>query len=247
MFTTGNHWYLYCSVIAYSSALLLFLTGKDRGSYLFLSGGFLIHLFYLLGRGWIGGVFIGNSVVEGPFFLPWSLALVAMVQKLKHHDTRWGFLLIPVVLLSIFAAVHPKGIIPPTPQKITIWAFCFFIFEVMAHALFYAGAIFAILQFKKTDIGFEGCIIWGFVMYSIAQITGAVWSFIGWGNTFNWSSRHLASAAIWTLYAACLHLRFLPNWTQGKRAAFVIFSGIFVFIITSANYLREMGFPRIGG
>ena len=139
--------------------------------------------------------------------------------------------------------------IPPTPQKISIWAICFFISEIMAHALFYTGALWAIsyLQKQETDMDFDRFIIWGFILYSTAQVTGAVWSFLGWGNTFNWSSRHLGSAAIWTLYAACLHLRFLPAWTQRKRALFVIISAFFVLIITTSQYLREMNFSRIGG
>jgi ABC-type transport system involved in cytochrome c biogenesis permease subunit len=152
------------------------------------------------------------------------------------------------VVFSIFAIFYAKGIIPPTPKKTTVWALLFFMSESTAHALFYTGALYAFFSIveKNTINGFYSWIVWGFVAYTVAQVTGAIWCFIGWGNTFSWGSRHLSSAAIWTFYAACLHLKFIPGWRR-STALVSIAGAALVFFISFSNYIHEMRFLRVGG
>ena len=78
MFTTGHHLYLTISVVGYAMGLILFITKNDRMAHILLVSGFILNTLYLLGRGWLGGVFIANSVVEGPFFLPLCMVIIAL-------------------------------------------------------------------------------------------------------------------------------------------------------------------------
>jgi ABC-type transport system involved in cytochrome c biogenesis permease subunit len=80
----------------------------------------------------------------------------------------------------------------------------------------------------------------------VAQVTGAIWCFVGWGNTFSWGARHLGSAAIWTFFAAALHLPLIRGW-KSKSAAMAVAGGVLVFYISYSSYLREMQFMRVGG
>ncbi len=249
MFTTGNHLYLYVSIILYLPALILCLIKKNRTGYFFLFAGFAVNSLYLLGRGWLGGIFIMNPVIEGPYFLPWCLALIALFIGFTGKKDLCGIVLIPLIIFSFFSILYARGMLSPAPQKTTIWATLFFISEVFAHALFYCGASFAVFSiFKnKDDNLFHTFIICGFIAYSIAQVTGATWCYLGWGNTFRWGSRHLSSATIWVLYAAYLHLKFIQGWNLRKRAVFAIAAAALVVFISYGGYLHEMNFPRIGG
>ncbi len=202
------------------------------------------------GAGWLTGAFIANNIFDPVPFLVWCLALL-IVLNLFSAERRDEWLSLTLVLLaaSLFAAYYPKGIIPPTPKKITVWAALFFAPEVLAHSLFYAGAWFAWRQ-RKAESGdgfYHTLIIWGFLIYSVAQVTGAVWAYEGWGTTFRWGTRHLFSAVLWCFYALYIHLRYLRDWTAARRALYAASGGAVTLLITTVANLHEMVFPRIGG
>lgn len=248
MFSTGQHFYLYIGAGFYLASFFVMLIRVHRmGAVLFFSG-FVIHTLYLVGRAWLGGVFIPNAIFEGPFFLPWCLSLMALVNLRFKGSKRFVPLLVAAILFTLFSIFYTKGMIPPTPRKITVWALFFFASESFAHAFFYGLGIFTCIGFVKKEpvIKDSSWIVWGLILYTIAQVTGAVWCFLGWGNTFSWGARHLSSAAIWTFYVGVLHLKFIPEW---KRKTFFleIFGAVFVLFISYGHYLHEMRFSRIGG
>ncbi len=248
MFTTGQDFYLFFTTGCYASAFLFSWFAFKKTTTFFIVTGVLLHALYLIGRAWLGGIFIPNAMVEGPFFLPFCLAMIACGIRIRKSKAGITGIIGLALIFSVFALWYAKGIIPPTPRKISIWAILFFMSEIMAQALFYSGAVYAaILLATKQEADFQSFLIWGFVFYTIAQVTGAIWSFLGWGNTFNWSSRHLGSSAVWTLYAAFLHVRFISGWNDRKQAVFAVVSALFVLFISFSNYLHEMSFPRIGG
>ena len=248
MFATGVHAWLYSAAGCYFAASALCRLQLRRTGRAVLFSGFIIHSLYLLGRGWLSGIFVPNAIFEGPFFLPWCLAAIASFQALKKNHGSLLPQLVLTVASSVFAIFYAKGIIPPTPRKVSVWALLFFISEIMAHALFYTGAVRALVSVwkKETANGYYSWIVWGFVVYTVAQVTGAVWGFLGWGNTFSWGARHLGSATIWTFYAACLHLKFIPGWRK-STAVVTIAGAVLVLFISYGHYVREMSFLRIGG
>ncbi len=248
MFTTNNHIYLYIAGGIFAFSSLFYILKKKTISLIILAAGLILYTLYLAGRGWIAGTFLPNPLVEGPFMLPWCLAVISIIMALRKNE-NWGLILIPLLLSVCFAAWYAKGIIPPTPNKLTLWAISFFTFELFAHACFYCGALYAValLAGRDSTDTFNDFIIWGFVLYSVAQVTGAVWCFLGWGNTFQWGSRHMGSTAIWLIFAAYLHLRFIPGWNGRRRAWYAIAAALIVLAVTNNSYLYENSFPRIGG
>jgi hypothetical protein len=248
MFTTNNHIYLYIAGGIFALSSILFLLKKKTASLLVLAAGLILYTLYLAGRGWIAGVFLPNPLVEGPYLLPWCLGVIAVFTAVR-RDERWGLILIPILIFSAFAIWYAKGIIPPTPNKLGFWTIAFFITELLAHACFYCGALYAAALLAGLDKSeaFHNFMVWGFVLYSVAQVTGAVWCFLGWGNTFQWGPRHMSSAAIWLIYAAYLHLRFTQGWSGKRRAWFAIIAALIVVAVTISSYLNEKSFPRIGG
>ncbi len=248
MFTTGNHLYLYITLGIFALSLILALIKAGRSSFFVFLAGFVLYTLYLAGRGWIAGVFLPNPIVEGPFLLPWCLGVMALIMAAR-RDGSWRFLLPLIILFTAFAAWYAKGIIPPTPNKLTLWAIAYFLTAFFSHAAFYSGAIFAALLLAGRDRSetFHSFMVWGFVVYSVAQVVGAIWCYLGWGNTFQWGPGHMGSAAIWLIYAAYIHLRYVPGWNARRRAWFAIAAAVVVLAVTTRSSLHEMIFPRIGG
>lgn len=248
MFTTGVHGWLYGAAGCYGLAWALSACRQPATGRAALAAGFLLQSLYLIGRGWLGGVFIPNPLVEGPFFLPWCLALIALVQSFTKSKAALPWILAMVAIFTLLSVLYAKGMIPPTPKKLSVWAVLFFMSESMAHALFYTAALYAFFGIvrKESANGFHLLLVWGFIAYTVAQVTGAVWCFVGWGNTFSWGARHLGSAAIWTFFAAALHLQFIPNWKR-KNVFVTIAGAVLVFYISYGHYFKEMHFQRVGG
>lgn len=243
-------------IILYAAAALCALSGvcvffkSRKPAYALLCAGVLAHTAYQAGRGWLSGVFIPNGMFEGVFLLPLAVALLALAhQSYGERRPDWDSVTYLAIAFMAFALYYPHGIIPPTPQKISIWAAFFFLFEVPAHACFFAGGWLALRALMRLEGGndFHPLLVWGFVFYSLAQFTGAVWCYQGWSVPFSWGARHLNSAAIWFTYAAYLHLRFLKGWDMRRKAWFAVAASLIVLCLSFASYLHEMNFERIGG
>lgn len=241
---------LYAAAALYAVAFILHLVKRSRASFFSLCAGFLLHTAYQVSRAWLAGIFIPNGMFDGVFLLPWAMALGIILLKLfSETGIALESAAAPVFLFALFALLYPKGLIPPTPNKLTVWANLFFISEAAGHACFYLAAWFAAVGIitKRGSNDFHSLIVWGFVLYSIAQVTGAIWAYQGWATTFRWGARHLQSAVIWCYFAAYLHLRFLPRWGNREKSYYAAAGFLVVAMNSFGSHLNEMGFPRIGG
>jgi ABC-type transport system involved in cytochrome c biogenesis permease subunit len=241
---------LYLAAGAYVLSFVAFALRKEQMTDVCFYAGFLFHTTSQLSRGWFIGVFTPHAMFEGVFFFPWCLAFLTICLRFIKNDTRLiNSTLIPILLFLLFTVLYPKGIIPPSPQLQTVFSSLFFIFEVLAQACFCLAAWFALryLYHRKEAAFFDSIAIWGFILYSIAQVVGAVWCYLGWASLFSWSERHLQSASVWCFYAAYIHLRFIPLFDMGKKAWFSVAGFIFVLVFTFLSHFREMRMPRLGG
>lgn len=244
------HWLFYGATALYLLAAALVFLKKPRLSLAGLLAGFTVHTAYMVSRGWIGGTFVPNGITDSVYLLPWGIAavLITLYMVQKRDDILYGLVLLS--LFTLFAVYYPDGMIPPTPRKLTLWAQAFFFSEILAHALFYCAGFFGLLSIMKKErweFNITTMLVWGFVFYSIAQVTGAVWCYKGWSALFKWSPRHMQSATIWLLYANFVHLKYIPGWTARKKAFYAVAAAVVVLVFTMGSYLHEMSFPRIGG
>lgn len=234
----------------YVCGLLAYLFHRQKISFFFLMVGFFFHKLFQIGRGWLIGIFTPNAIFNEVYFLPWCVASGGLGIKIFSNDKSSGSSSIVLLcLFSILALFFPKGIFPPSPKTWTIFSPLFFFFEVLAHACFVLGAWFAFLYLRQRENAkfFNSFIIWGFILYSIAQVVGATWCYLGWATPFHWGDRHLQSASLWCYYAAYLHLRFLSTWDIRKKAWFSLFGSFLVFIFSYGAHFSEMNIPRLGG
>ena len=81
-------------------------------------------------------------------------------------------------------------------------------------------------------------IIFGFAMISAGLIMGALWAKFAWGDWWSWDPKENWALITWLVYAAYLHLRFIPG-IGGKALAWVSIIGFLVMMFTylGVNYL----------
>ncbi|MFA4919089.1 MAG: cytochrome c biogenesis protein CcsA [Thermodesulfovibrionales bacterium] len=240
---------LYLAAGAYLFSLVSFVLCKERMRDVCFFGGFLFHTISQVSRGWFIGIFTPIAMVEVNFFLPWCLAFLTLCLRFFTKEKQLGCsAIIPVLFFLLIALQCPKGVFPPSPQGQTIFSPLFFLFEVPAQAFFVLGAWFAFQYLRReAEAGFfDSLIIWGFIFYSIAQVAGAIWCYLGWASLFNWSERHLQSAAIWCFYAAYIHLRFLYVRDMKRKAWFSIAGFALLLLVIILGHLNEMNMPRLG-
>ena len=74
---------------------------------------------------------------------------------------------------------------------------------------------------------------WGFLMLSLAIVTGSIWAETTWGHFWTWEPAESWTLVIWLLYAGLLESRLTVGW-RGRRAAaltiavFTVLVGSFV-------------------
>ena len=236
----------YLGLAGYTASLVFFLIRKERIGKLFFSFGFISHTMSLISRAWLIGIFTPNAMFNEVFFLPWCLALLGVVLKIS--EDKFVYILLPVLFFSLLALFFPKGIFPPSPKQNTILSSLFFLFEVLAHACFILGAWLALFYLRNRIFykEFDTLIVFGFVFYTIAQVVGAYWCYLGWATPFHWGDRHLQSASLWCYYAAYLHLKFLPNGNIKNKAIFALLGLGLVLLFSYGGQLKEMHLPRLG-
>jgi cytochrome c-type biogenesis protein CcsB len=59
---------------------------------------------------------------------------------------------------------------------------------------------------------------WGFLMLTLAIITGAIWADATWGHFWSWEPQESWSFLIWLMYAGLLESRLTAGW-RGRRVA----------------------------
>jgi len=241
------------AVVLYAAAYFFLIIKRTKTAIITMSTGFILYTVFIISRGWLAGFFIPNGIIEGVYFMPWAMAFIVLALSALSKNTEFKndslTALLPVFCFMIFAAFYHKGLIPPTPNKLTIWAYIFFITEASGHACFYLGGWYAALAVlrKKRIVDFHNLLLWGFILFSVSQVSGAVWAFLGWGSPFRWGTRHLQSAVVWCYYAAYLHIRFLKGWSDLRKTVYAVAGSIIVGFCSFGSYLHEMNFPRIGG
>jgi|GEM_PF-224360 len=220
----------------YAGSLLLYLLKRYRLSCWLLGAGFALQTASLIGRCWRWGVFSLDGVFNGALFLPWCLALLALFFLLRGRQqgaASMSWLVTPAMLITL---VLPVQIPPPGPFTATWSSPMFFFLEVLAIACFLAGGWFAWrqLRIRDKDPLFNHLAIWGFILYSLAQVVGAIWSYLGWGSAFHWGERHLQSAAIWCLYCGYLHTHFDRSFDLRKKARWALSGALVVLVVAYA-------------
>jgi ABC-type transport system involved in cytochrome c biogenesis permease subunit len=234
---------------AYAAAFLLHLGKKRRPALWALLTAFSLHAVFLAVRSLSFGFFNSGAILEEQVFLPFSLAGIGLWLRSSRREEDAAAVSVVAAVVALLALPIDKGVIPPSPKSVSPLVPVFFFCEILAHALFIAAAALAVRRARGQASLPQAhrFAVWGFVLFSAAQVSGAAWCYLGWSVPFQWGFRHLHSAAVWCFFANYIHLRFLPWWNDRRKAAYLAAGALLLAAYLAVLQFIEAGQVRIGG
>jgi len=229
-----------------------------------LGAGAVFHALDLMARGIQAGNFPVANFAESISFLAWLIALIGLMLIVRSRMTIIGAIVCPFVTVASLAAVMTmqttRLVLPETlrsvwlPIHVTLACLgCSMFVLASAVSLVYlvyesklkgkrvmrpAGSDVPSLE-KLDRINYR-LLTWGFLLLSLAIISGAIWADATWGHFWNWEPVESWSLVIWILYAALLESRLTVGW-RGRRAAALT---IVVFTVLVGSFVGvNLAFP----
>jgi cytochrome c-type biogenesis protein CcsB len=209
----------------------------------------------------VGALAAGNIPVtnfaQSLSFLAWLTAIVSFVLIVRMRIQVLGAFVAPGVLLAAGAAyvlTRPGRLVIPQSLR-SAWLPVHVTLAFLGDALFVvaAGVSLAYLVYEsrlkakrpmpppgqavpsleKLDRINYRLLRWGFVMLSLAIVSGAMWADATWGHFWSWEPQESWSLVTWLLYAALLESRITVGW-RGRRAAALT---LVVFTVLLGSFL----------
>ncbi|MGD0670453.1 MAG: c-type cytochrome biogenesis protein CcsB [Candidatus Binatus sp.] len=232
---------------ALSAALFVFdrLSGRTQATgyaVAILGAGVVCHACDLAARGLQAGNIPVANFAQALSFLAWLTALAGLVMIVRMRLAVIGAFVAPAVTLALGAASltmsSGRVVLPATLRS--VWLPIHVTLAILGYTMFVLAASVSIAYLayesrlkSKRAIGpaNEGgpslekldrinyrLLGWGFVMLSLAIVSGAIWADARWGHFWSWEPIESWSLAIWVLYAGLLESRLTIGW-RGRRAA----------------------------
>ena len=208
----------------YLMSSLAYLVDRKRGGVILLATGLLSNGIALVGRGYIDKTWYPALMVPELLVLPAAMALTVGFLFKRQKIVEGKVALIPFAACCCLTMFLPVEAALPWIKHQTVPAALFFLTEALSCALLViagACACASLLSKANRALSYHRLILWGFLAFTLCQISGAAWAYLGWSYPFSWSTRHLLSAAIWCLYAALVHAHLI--WlTRSAQLLFTI-------------------------
>lgn len=222
-----------------------------------LGAGVMVQTVNLAFSGAQAGTVPVTNFAQSLAFLAWLIALAGLGLIMRFRMAVIGAYIAPIVcvVLAVAAAMmrHRRMVVPESLRS--AWLPVHVTMAFLGYALFVLAAAVSILylvyeqrlktkrplassderapSLEKLDRVNYLLLGWGFVMLSLAIVTGAIWADATWGHFWSWEPQELWSLIIWLLYAALLESRLTVGW-RGHRAATLT---IAVFTVLVGSFL----------
>jgi len=228
-----------------------------RWASVLLGGGAALQTGDLILRGIQAGNVPVTNFAQSLIFLAWLTAIAGLVLIVRFRMPVIGVYVAPIVFVVLgveSATMRQARLVMPQSLR-SAWLPVHVTFALLGYALFVlaAGVSLVYLVYEKrlkakrpllpTDertpslekldrINYR-LLGWGFLMLSLAIVTGAIWADATWGHFWSWEPAESWSLIIWILYAGLLESRLTVGW-RGRRAAaltiavFTVLVGSFV-------------------
>jgi cytochrome c-type biogenesis protein CcsB len=230
-----------------TTGFILARTSSFRGrwsqySTVLLGAGAIFHALDLIATGLLAGNIPVTNLAQSLSFLAWLTALIGLVLIVWFGMTVIGVFAAPSVLVvgSVASLMMKSGrfVIPKTLRS--AWLPVHVTLAFLGDALFVLAAVVSVVyllyesrlkakrpmgapdeaapSLEKLDRINYRLLAWGFLMLSLAIITGSIWADATWGHFWSWEPQESLSLVTWLLYAGLLESRLTVGW-RGRRAA----------------------------
>jgi cytochrome c-type biogenesis protein CcsB len=221
-----------------------------------LIAGVALQALLLIAGGWRAGNIPVTDFAQSVGFLAWLTAVAGLILIWRWRMTVIGAFVAPLVVIGcgIAAIPGPHRLAMPASLR-SAWLPVHVTLALTGCALFVLAASVSLVylicerrlkakrplgaadelvpSLEKLDRINYRLLIWGFVMLSLAILTGALWADATWGHFWTWEPQESWSLVIWLMYAGLLESRLTAGW-QGRRIAaltivvFTVLLGSFV-------------------
>jgi cytochrome c-type biogenesis protein CcsB len=214
-------------------------TGNDAA--LLLGAGAVLQLIQFANGAFQTGNLPVTDFAQSLSFLAWLTALVGLIVIVRFRMQVVGTLVAPIVFIVLGVAtltVRERRLSLPATLR-SAWLPIHVTLAFLGYALFVLAAGVSLLylvyerrlkakrlsldrgsapSLEKLDRVNYHLLGWGFLMLTLAIVSGALWADTIWGHFWSWEPQESWSLVIWLLYAALLESRLAIGW-RGRRAA----------------------------
>lgn len=241
----------------------------SRSASLMLGAGAALQTGDLLTRGVAAGNVPVTNFGQALIFLAWLTAIAGLVVILRWRMPVIGVYVAPIVMvvLAVGAATIQTTRLAMPESLRSAWLPVHVTFALLGYALFVLAAIVSLVylvyerrlkakrpllpiderrpSLEKLDRISYRLLGWGFLMLSLAIITGAIWASTIWGHFWSWDPAETWTLLIWFLYAGLLESRLTIGW-RGRRAATLTIA-VFTVLVGSFVGVSLMAGGKHGG
>ena len=224
-------YYIFMLLIPAALYAMGLMEGKS-GRYFFLSG-IILHLITILLRGLELGTLPLTEKHDNISFMAFCTAAVFWYLQKNSKYRSLGVTVLPLVsvLLCIAAAYEPINTIPPLQRS--LWFYLHMLFYFSSYGFFGISACVGISYLIRREADDEiqqyQAAAYGWILFSVALITGSVWFFVAYGTYWLWTSRELWTALAWFFYGLYLHARMMRG-LRGMPASVLGIAGFAVML-----------------
>ncbi len=232
-----------------------------RTALVLLAFAFVTHAAALSTRAMLHGYEAIATFQEELSFIACIMVGLYLLTALRTNLTVVGALVTPLAFLFSLSAYAFNAPTPDLPQRLqNIWlpahvapaflgyavfaiAFCLSLIYLLQEKQLKAkrrGDLFRRLPSLETlDNLNHRFVSWGFALFTVGIITGALLAKETWGELWSWEPVEVCSGITWVLYALLLHARSV-GW-RGRKAATLTIVG---FVVVVASFLSvNLVFP----
>jgi len=241
----------------------------SRWASLLLGAGALLQSGDLLMRGVEAGNVPVTDFGQALVFLAWLTAIAGLVLIVRFRMPVIGIYVAPIVIvaLGIGAATMSHARLAMPQSLRSAWLPVHVTFALLGFALFGLAAIVSLVylvyegrlkakrpllpsdertpSLEKLDRINYRLLGWGFLMLSLAIVTGALWADATWGHFWSWEPAESWTLLIWFLYAGLLESRLAVGW-RGRRAATLTIA-VFTVLVGAFVGVSLLGTGKHGG
>jgi cytochrome c-type biogenesis protein CcsB len=207
-----------------------------------LGAGVLTHTVAILAATVRAGNMPVTNLSQSIDFLAWLTALASLILIVRLRMAVIGSFIAPLLAIATAIAaltMTPKNLGMPAPLR-SAWLPIHVTLAFAGFALFMLAASVSLLylvyehrlkakrplaeagerapSLEKLDRINYRLLVAGFLLLSLAIVTGAIWAGATWGHFWSWEPQESWSLVIWLMYAAILESRLTAGW-RGRRVA----------------------------
>jgi cytochrome c-type biogenesis protein CcsB len=177
------------------------------------------------------------------FFI--GLVFIFIIMKRWVKAGVLGVSVLPLIMVFVLVALINYSAAGTLAVSLrSIWLFIHVPIAIFSYALFGVAAVCGVLYLlnirkqgeESKDLRVIDKVVYrsvagGFIMLTIAIVTGAVWAESAWGSYWSWDPKETWSLITWFVYAIFLHTRLVKGW-KGRKAAIIAIIGFVAVIFT---------------